>query len=269
MIRLRKGQRVGPWVLESRLLNHNGCEIWNVRHSKLNTSAIVKLKEYIEMTGELKFIIDYNYNYSGYRLPIFDIETTYRCELSGTLREYGWIAMKKYNGDLEDLGHQLVCKYWKSIMRQCLSQIYKTHIIGYIHSDLKGMNILVSADDETCDVAICDFGLAEESDKSIRMGRPAGCLPYYYMCSGKYPDEPMGARADYEALGIAVGLRLMNTAYQVAFKKSEEAECRKWRNLKEHIPDYLHGYFEILNEVEWHQRRITDETYSRLLKFFE
>ena len=177
--------------------------------------------------------------------------------------------MKKYDGDLEDLDRKNVCKHWKSIMRQCVVQIYTIHLVGYIHSDLKMMNILVSVNDDMCDVAICDFGLAETTDKLIRNGRPVDDLPYYYMCAGKYPDEPMGARADYEALGIAVGLKLTETEYHTAFKKGEESECREWKNLKQYIPEYLHGYFKILEDVLWTDRRLSHEKYTELLKFLE
>lgn len=268
MIRVRKGQHVGPWILESKLLEHqNDCEIWEVRHFKMGTSAVLKLRSYSDMGNEMKLIIDMHHD--GYRLPVFDIQTIYRGDFFGTFRDYGWVAMKKYDGDLGDLDRGLVCEHWKSIMRQCVVQIHTIHLLGYIHSDLKMMNILVSVKDGKCDAAICDFGLIEPADKLIRDGRPIEDLPYYYMCAGKHPDEPMGARTDYEALGISVGLRLTETGYHTAFKKGNEAECREWQNLKQYIPEYVHGYFKILEDVLWTDRRLQYEKYTQLLKFLE
>lgn len=266
----RKGQRLGPWILESKYKTHqDDCQLWIVKHVDLPAGAfkvLLKIKKYREMCSEFRFIIDAKFNKIDFK--VFDIETIYPGDSYGTYKDFGWIAMHEFDTDLHSLDKDEVCKYWRSIMVQCCREIRRMHLIGYIHSDIKTGNILVKKIDSYSSIfaCICDFGLAENSDTLVRKGRPLIDEPYYISTSGMYPDEPMGARMDYEGLGIAVGFAMQGLSYKEVFNETvNRYEMRRWENLKEYIPECLYPYFKLLENMRWNETQMREDIFKILL----
>lgn len=272
MPKIEKGQRLGPWVLDTLLVRHQQtCEIWRAYHFSNKSKVAIKVKELEEMTEEFRFMLMCcNETHS---LPIMDIKTKYKGDMFGTYKHLGWIAMKEYEKDLYHLPQTTVLQFWKSILSQCVEQVYMMNRMHSVHTDLKSMNILVTADEKknTCEVGICDFGLADNVDLLLRKGRPSDDRDYYMMCGGMYPEQPMGARIDYEAIGIALGFSMLGLSYQKHFQKygKNVAEQRKWEVLKEVIPAPLHTYFDFLNEMKWTDTGMSYMLYDKIMSWLK
>lgn len=273
MPKIEKGQRLGPWILDTLLVRHQKtCEIWRAVHFSNKSKAAIKIKDFEEMTEEFRFLMMCCHELNN-TLPIMDIKTKYKGDMFGTYKHLGWIAMKEYETDLYKLPQTTTLQFWRTILRQCVEQVYSMNKMHSVHTDLKSMNVLVTADEKknTCEVAICDFGLADNVDFLLRKGRPEDDHDYYMMCGGMYPNQPMGARVDYEAIGIGLGFSMLGKSYQSHFQKygSSVAVQRKWEVLKEEIPSVLHPYFEFLNEMKWTDARMSHFLYTRIMDWLK
>lgn len=272
MPKIEKGQRLGPWILDTMIVRHQKtCEIWRAYHFSNKSRVAIKIKEFEEMTEEFRFMM--MCCHESHTLPIMDIKTKYKGDMFGTYKHLGWIAMKEYETDLYKLPQTTVLQFWKTILSQCVEQVYMMNRMHAVHTDLKSMNILVTADEKkkTCDVAICDFGLADNVDLLLRKGRPSEDREYYLMCGGMYPGEPMGARVDYEAIGIGLGFAMLGRSYQYHFQRHDKsvAHQRRWEVLKEEIPTPLHTYFGFLNEMKWTDTSMSFELYYKIMEWLK
>jgi hypothetical protein len=272
MPKIEKGQRLGPWILDKLVVRHQQtCEIWSAVHFSNKSRVALKVKDFEEMTEEFRFIIMCCHETAT--LPIMDINTKYKGDIFGTYKHLGWIAMKQYDTDLYHLEQTTVLKFWKTILEQCVSQVYVMNKMHALHTDLKSMNILITANEDTnfCEVAICDFGLADNVDLLIRKGRPSEDHDYYMMCGGMYPGQPMGVRVDYEAIGIAIGFAMLGMSYQRHFQVHDKsvADQRKWEVLKNVIPTPLHKYFEFVAEMKWTDTGMPSELYHRITNWLK
>lgn len=257
---MKKGQRLGCWVLEEIIATiRDQCDIWSARHFITNSKCAIKVKNYEEMTEEIRFLL--YCHHEDISLPIFEVETRFQGDKFGTYKDKGWIAMKQYSTDLSKLSTSTAMKYWKSILLQCIEQLYSIHRMHTIHGDLKDQNILVSIDDKTntCHAAITDFGLSDNVYTLIKSGRPQEDHKYYMMCAGMYPYKTFSSRCDYEALGIAIGFCITGVSYRSHFERSGKTvvDQRKWENLKESIPECMYPYFKFLEEMSWEDTRMS------------
>lgn len=262
MIRIRKGQRLGPWVLNEKLVETEECQIWTIIHHETKTGdeLVLKIRDYSDMKEEIHLAIT-NFTYPYF--PIFNTRLKYASDVCGFIKNYGWYVMKRYQTNIADLDRQVLKKYWKTILLNLSHQTARLHELGFIHTDLKGHNLLFSIEDESPYVSICDFGLIENVYTLQRDGRIEN-ENYYNACGGKYPDKSFGARSDYEALGISIGLRLNKLSHTAIINSPE---LRLEENLKKILPECIHPYFEILKELPWEAKQISSEVRFKLLSF--
>ncbi|KAK3700946.1 hypothetical protein QZH41_017113 [Actinostola sp. cb2023] len=118
------------------------------------------------------------------------------------LRDKVWIAMEFVNGRcLHDIAKRFTFseQLIATVIKQCLSGLAFIHRHGYIHSDIKSHNILVSIEGK---VQIADFGLVTKTTpgQKVETEYPKGSL--YWLAPETIRSQPFDSKIDIWSLGI-------------------------------------------------------------------
>lgn len=105
---------------------------------------------------------------------------------------------------LQSVNRRLSEKHIAYILRETVKGLIKLHKQHFVHRDLRGSNILLTAEGE---VKLCDFGLSKSTGdtfgkRSTCIGSPCWMAPEMFNQPIKQNDELYGNRVDVWALGI-------------------------------------------------------------------
>ncbi len=262
-------------------IHGDNCYLWSVEE---RDDIIIKIKTNFEMREELitidkfikKFYTNHSYYNNIFELPIF--ENIKENEINGVFNDdYYWLAMNKFDMDIEKIDIDLLKDNWKNIVKECIKQLSFIHLsLNIVHTDIKPQNILIKCDDNKINkVSICDFGLATDIEKSCN-NKPE--LEYYVVISGARKDKFMGPRMDIESILLNIGLYLTNNTYYTYNKhiinsdyeyiEDEVDKKREWEHLKNYVPEEFKKLFDFVNKLEWNEIP-KNEFYIDLLKLID
>lgn len=105
---------------------------------------------------------------------------------------------------LQSVNRRLSEEHIAYILKEAANALVELHKQNFVHRDVRGTNILLTADGE---VKLCDFGLTKSTGsqmgkRSTCIGSPCWMAPEMFLPSTKSNEELYGNRIDVWALGI-------------------------------------------------------------------
>ena len=244
---LRKGLEVGPYTLIERHHLQPDCQIWKAHHPNGYLIALKFRKQSLMMT-ELAAVFHLLGNDVLPRALAIPGHTD-GANMCGFYKTLAWIAERFCPYTLSTAPAELVEAHWRTILTDCLYDLQCMKLM--MHCDIKADNILVDTDGHA---ALIDFELCRNVYDAIYGEKWVEFVEEnqrYYNFLGAIPEQRLGPRFDLEALGIALGMRLMGYNQNKILCHTDTSEIRDWETFQAYIHPNLHPYMEALHTIEW------------------
>lgn len=246
---LQKGLEIGPYTLLEQHRALSDCQIWKAHHPNGYMVALKFRKQSI-MNIELASVLLFLGGEEGWIPHALDLpgHRDY-ANMCGFYKNLTWIAEVYYPYDLHTAPTELVETHWRTILLDCIHDLRSMK--SMMHCDIKPENIVVAEDGHAAliDFELCrsiyDAVYGEKWDIFVKENQK------YYNFLGAVTEKRLGPRFDLEALGIALGIRLMKYSQHALLCHSDTSTIREWETFKEYIHPHLHPYMEALQELEW------------------
>jgi serine/threonine-protein kinase len=249
---LQRGDRVGPYVIES-LLGEGGMGL--VYHARDEAGREVALKLIrAKLARDERFRRRFEREAQAASQLVHDhvVSITAQGEHEGI----PYIAQQFIGGgSLADLIEELGTLPLERTVRVCADAadgLEAVHAIGVIHRDVKPANIML---DEQGNAYINDFGLAKHQDASVltKPGQAVGSLDY--MAPEQIRGEDVGPPTDVYALGCVV-YECLTGAPPFAARKGMQV---LWAHLQDPPPDPAGVSDDIGEELSWTIRKALEK----------
>jgi hypothetical protein len=252
-----------------RAQHQDDCALYSVRGEP---DVVVKTKAAPLMENELEFAALLA---EQAELPLFRVGKKRLGQVAFSAGS-GLLAMRRFRGSLAGTPLRIVATHWRPIVAEVAAQLARMHAAAQmVHSDVKAANILLDWTDAGAAaappaVALCDFGLTQRM--ADVEGAPAsavlgGAIAYFVHQAGARLAHPLGPRADFEALLLAVGERLRAALGDAAvdaphepvylpppasqFALAELDARREWPAMARRLPRVMAPAIEAVRSQPW------------------